>query len=159
MLALYDRGRSRRRPLPLPLDRHRKFRQSLAFSARSGLAWSKAQLAAGDVTGDGRGDGRRALRRDRRDTAQLLVFSGTGATLTKKTFWSGAYAAGRARLAAGDVDSDGDVRRRLPLPQPDGKGRLDVFRLLGHGLRRAGGLVRARRRRRCRRRAASASAT
>jgi len=125
LLALYDRGRS-------GVDLYRflstgsKFKQSLAFSARSGLVWSKAQLAAADMTGDGRGDGL-VLYAASAAKAQLLVFSGTGTKLTKKTFWSGSYAAGSARLAAGDVDSDGDADAVCLLKQPGGKGRLDVF--------------------------------
>ena len=107
LLALYDRGRARV-ALYRFVSTGSRFTQSLTFSARSGLAWSKAQLAAGDVTGDGRSDGL-VLYAATASKAQLLVFSGTGATFSKQTFWSGAYAAGRARLAAGDVDSDGDV--------------------------------------------------
>ena len=45
----------------------------------------------------------------------------------KKTFWHGAYAAGHAKLAAGDVDSDGDCDAICLYRKPDGSGRLDVF--------------------------------
>ena len=75
LLALYDRGRSGV-ALYRFLSTGSKFSQSLAFSARSGLAWSKAQLAAGDVTGDGRSDGL-VLYAATAAKAQLLVFSGT----------------------------------------------------------------------------------
>lgn len=125
LLALYDRGRSGV-ALYRFLSTASTFKQSLAFSARSGLVWSKTQLAAGDVTGDGRGDGL-VLYAGSAAKAQLLVFSGTGAKLAKKTFWSGSYAAGSARLAAGDVDSDGDGDAVCLFKQPGGKGRLDVF--------------------------------
>jgi protocatechuate 3,4-dioxygenase beta subunit len=132
LLALYDRGRSGV-ALYRFLSTGSKFRQSLAFSARSGLAWSKAQLAAGDVTGDGRSDGL-VLYAPTAAKAQLLVFSGTGATLAKQTFWSGNYAAGRARLAAGDVDSDGDCDVVCLYRRPDNGGRLDVFLSSGKAL-------------------------
>ncbi len=85
------------------------------------------------MTGDGRGDGLVLYARSAAK-AQLLVFSGTGAKLAKKTFWSGSYAAGRARLAAGDVDSDGDGDVVCLFKQPNGKGRLDVFLSSGKAL-------------------------
>ena len=125
VLALYDRGRAGT-ALYRFLSTDTGFKQSLVFSARAGLAWSKSQLAAGDVTGDGRADGL-VLYAATAAKAQLLVFSGTGITLTKRTFWSGAYAAGRARLAAGDVDSDGDADAVCLFRRPDNVGRLDVF--------------------------------
>ena len=133
LLALYDGGRTGV-ALYSFISTGAKFTQTLAFSQRSGLVWSKAQLAAGDVTGDGRGDGL-ILYAATAKKAQLLVFSGTGSKLTKKVFWSGAYAAGRARLAAGDVDSDGHCDAVCLLKQPNGKVRLDVFASSGRTFR------------------------
>lgn len=127
LLALYKTGTGV--ALYRFISKGTKFTQSLGYSTRSGLTWTKAQLAAGDVTGDGRGDGV-VLYAKSSSRAQLFVFSGTGTKLTKKTYWSGTYVASRARLAVGDADSDGraDV---VCLYRPGGSSRLDVFRSTG----------------------------
>jgi len=134
LLVLYDRGRAGV-ALYSFISTGVKFKQKLAFSQRSGLIWSKAQLAAGDVTGDGRGDGL-ILYAATAKKARLLVFSAKGSKLTKKVFWSGAYAAGHARLAAGDVDSDGDCDAVCLMKQPNGKVRLDVFASSGKAFKK-----------------------
>jgi hypothetical protein len=102
-----------------------KFRQTTGWSARRGYAWSRTQLAAGDVSGDGRDDALVLYKRTS-TSSRLDVFVAGSSRFSKKTFWSGRYPAGRARLAAGDVDSDGDCDAVCLR-----SGRLEVFRSSG----------------------------
>ncbi len=125
VIALYDRGRSSA-ALYRFVSTGTKFRQTTGWSARRGFSCARAQLAAGDVTGDGRGDAI-VLYRSTTSSSRLDVFVAGASKFTKKTFWRGSYAAGRARLAAGDADSDGDCDAICLYRKPDNTGRLDVF--------------------------------
>ncbi len=125
VIALYDRGRGRA-ALYRFVSSGTKFRQTTGWSARRGFSCARAQLAAGDVSGDGRDDAI-VLYRSTTTSSHLDAFVAGTSKFTRKTFWRGKYAAGRARLAAGDVDSDGDCDAVCLYKQPDGKGRLDVF--------------------------------
>jgi hypothetical protein len=120
VLGLYDRGRGSA-VLYRFTSTGTKFRQSTVWSARRGYSCVGAQLAAGDATGDGRDDAI-VLYRSTSSSSRLDVFVAGSSKFARKTFWRGRYSASRARLAAGDVDSDGDcdvVCLR--------SGRLDVF--------------------------------
>lgn len=130
VIALYDRGRGAA-SLYRFISTGKAFRQSLGWSGgRGALAASGTQLAAGDFTGDGRADAV-VLSPNSATSASLLAFVSGSSTFAKKTFWKGAYAAGRARLTAGDADSDGKCDVISLYRKPNGTGRLDVFRSTG----------------------------
>lgn len=124
LLVLYRRG-TRGTTLYRFVSTGSRFRQAVAWSARRGYAWSRTQLAAGDATGDGRDDAI-VLYKSTTTSSRLDVFAAGSTRFAKKTFWRGRYAAGRARLVAGDVDSDG----RADAICLRG-GRLEVFRSTG----------------------------
>jgi hypothetical protein len=146
VIALYDRGRGAA-SLYRFISTGKAFRQSLGWSGgRGALAASGTQLAAGDFTGDGRADAV-VLSPNSATSASLLAFVSGSSTFAKKTFWKGAYAAGRARLTAGDADSDGKCDVISPLPQTQRHGPSRRLPLDRQGLPQAGGLVRRRRRR------------
>ena len=125
VLALYDRGRGSAAVYRFT-STGVKFRQALVWSARRGYSVVGAQLAAGDATGDGRADAV-VLYRSTSTASRLDVFASGTSRSVKKTFWRGKYSAGRARLAAGDVDSDGACDVVCLYRASDGDGRLDVF--------------------------------
>jgi hypothetical protein len=124
VIALYARGKSGA-TLYRFTSTGTKFRQSTGWSARRGYAWSRTQLAVGDATGDSRDDAI-VLYRISTTASRLDVFAAGASRFAKATFWRGRYPAGRARLAAGDVDSDGDCDAVCLR-----SGRLDVFRSRG----------------------------
>ena len=130
VIALYDRGRGAA-SLYRFISTGKTLRQSLGWSGA--LSVSSAQLVAGDLTGDGRADAV-MLSPSSAASASLLAFVSGTSTFTKKTFWKGAYAAGRARLTAGDADSDGKCDAIALYRKPNGTGRLDVFRSTGTAL-------------------------
>jgi hypothetical protein len=127
VIALYDRGRGAA-SLYRFISTGKAFRQSLGWSGA--LAAAGAQLAAGDLSGDGRADAV-VLAPGSATSASLLAFVSGSSKFSKKTFWKGAYAAGRARLSAGDADSDGKCDVISLYRKPNGTGRLDVFRSTG----------------------------
>jgi len=131
VLALYARGRSGA-VLYRFISNGKTFKQSVGWSASSGLTWSRAQLAAGDATGDGRDDAI-VLYGATAASSRLYVFATADRASTRQTFWSGAYAAGRATLVAGDADSDGTADAICLFRKPDSSGRFDVF----HSTKRA----------------------
>ena len=127
VVALYDRGRSSA-ALYRFVSNGRTFAKSTGWSAGTGtFSCSRAQLAAADATGDGRDDAIVLYRRTT-TSSRLYVFASSGTKLVKKTFWSGTYAGAKAKLAAGDVDSDGDGDVICLYRKADDTGRLDVFR-------------------------------
>ena len=126
LVALYDRGHASA-ALYRFVSHGTKFVLSTGWRARRGtFSCARAQLAAGDVTGDGRDDVL-ILYGATATSSRLYVFAATANKFVKKTFWHGAYAAGRAQLAAGDVDSDGKCDLICLYRKPDLTGRLDVF--------------------------------
>ncbi len=126
VIALYDRGHSSA-ALYRFVSHGTKFVLSTGWSARRGtFSCARAQLAAGDVTGDGRDDAL-VLYRSTSASSRLYVFAAKASKFVKKTFWQGAYVAGHAQLAAGDVDSDGACDAICLFRKPDKSGRLDVF--------------------------------
>jgi len=123
VIVLYDRGKGRA-SLYRFISKGTTFARTLGYtSTHGGLYSSRAQLAAGDATGDGLAD---AIVLYRGSPARLWVFAAKGAKFTKKTFWSGTYPAS-AKLAVGDVDSDGDVDAVCLRNNLDGRAALDVF--------------------------------
>ena len=127
VVALYDRGRSSA-ALYRFVSTGTRFTMSTGWATGPGtFSCSRAQLAAGDATGDGRDDAI-VLYRSTTTSSRLYVFASSGTKLVKKTFWSGAYTGSRAKLAAGDVDSDGDGDVVCLYRKSDNTGRLDVFR-------------------------------
>ena len=130
VIVLYDRGRSSA-ALYRFVSNGTTFVKSTGWTAGPGtFSCAKAQLAAGDFTGDGRDDAL-VLYKSTTTSSRLFVFATSGAKLVKKTFWRGSYAFGRARLAAGDVDSDGHCDAVTFYRKSDNTGRLDVFRSTG----------------------------
>ena len=125
VIALYDRGRSSA-ALYRFISTGKAFRKTTGWSVRRGFSCARAQLAAGDATGDGRDDAN-VLYRSTTTSSRLDVFAAGASKFTRKTFWRGKYAAGRARLTAGDVDSDGRFDAVCLYRKPDNTGRLDVF--------------------------------
>ena len=69
-------------------------------------ASSRAQIAATDVNADGK-DELISLYRASPSAARLDVFVSSGAKLQRSSWWQGALQAARAKLACGDVGSDG----------------------------------------------------
>lgn len=136
LLCLYDRGKGAA-ALYRFTSTGRSFRLSTLWTAKAGTFFvSRAQLAAGDCSGDGRDDAVVLYRRTT-TTSRLYVFVTGSHSATRRTFWGGTYAAARARLAAGDVDSDGKADAVCLYRTADGSGRLDVFRSSGRAFRRA----------------------
>jgi hypothetical protein len=130
VIALYDRGHASA-ALYRFVSKGTTFTASVGWSARRGtFSCAKAQLAAGDFTGGGRDDAL-VLYRSTTTSSRLYVFASGSTKFTKKMFWRGAYAAGRAKLAAGDVDSDGHCDAITLYRKPDNTGRIDVFRSSG----------------------------
>jgi len=130
VIVLYDRGRSSA-ALYRFISNGTTFSKSTGWTTGPGtFSCAKAQLAAGDFTGDGRDDAL-VLYKSTTTSSRLFVFATSGAKLVKKTFWRGSYTFGRARLAAGDADSDGDCDVITFYVKADNTGRLDVFRSSG----------------------------
>ncbi|MBE3033040.1 MAG: VCBS repeat-containing protein, partial [Actinobacteria bacterium] len=126
VIALYDRGKAGA-ALYRFISTGSAFKMSIGWKApRSRFSCAKAQLAAGDVTRDGKDDAT-VLYKSTTTSSRLYVFVAGASKFTKKTFWSGKYAAGRAQLATGDADSDGDFDAICLYRKPDNTGRLDVF--------------------------------
>ena len=127
VIALYDKGRASA-ALYRFISKGTTFTASVGWSAPAGaFACTRAQLAAGDANGDGRDDAI-VLYRSTTTSSRLFVFTSGSSKFTRKSFWRGAYAAGRARLAAGDTDSDGRADAICLYRKADNTGRLDVFR-------------------------------
>jgi hypothetical protein len=136
LMILYDRGRSSA-ALYRFVSRGTTFVRSTGWTTGAGtFSCARAQLAAGDFTGDGRDDAA-VLYKSTTTSSRLFVFATSGSKLVKKTFWRGSYTFGRAKLAAGDADSDGKADAICLYRKPDYTGRLDVFRSTGSAFKRA----------------------
>ncbi|HOT24002.1 MAG TPA: carboxypeptidase regulatory-like domain-containing protein [Thermoleophilia bacterium] len=136
VIVLYDRGRASA-SLYRFVSGGSTFAKSTGWTTGQGtFSCAKAQLAAGDFTGDGRDDAV-VLYKSTTTSSRLFVFATSGSRFVKKTFWRGTYSAGRAKLAAGDADSDGKTDVLCLYRKADDTGRLDVFCSTGSAFKRA----------------------
>jgi Carboxypeptidase regulatory-like domain/Concanavalin A-like lectin/glucanases superfamily/FG-GAP-like repeat len=126
VIALYDLGRGRSRA-DIFRSKGRTFAKSTGWtSSRGGMSWSKAQLAAGDVSGDGRDDAV-VFYRNTTTASSLLVLKSTGTAFTKKTFWKGPWTTRKTALGVGDHDGDGVADAMVYLDHDDSTMGLAVW--------------------------------
>ena len=92
--------------------------------------WDRAKVAATDADGDGRDD-LVSLYRTSLTTARLDVFRSSGTAVAKERWWKGDFKAARAKLACGDLDSDGKGDAFVLYDRGDASSSLRVFRSTG----------------------------